>query len=557
MPLAKLWSAAETRRLRTVLTILVKYGFADVVSFLRLDPLVSLGRKLTRTSIPKELSRPVRLRMALEEIGPTAIKFGQILSSRADLFPPEFLEEFQHLQDDLPHVSFDEIRTEIESAFHRPLEEVFLDFSPVPVAQASIAQVHRARLITGEDVAIKIRRPRIEEQIEPDLRILSFLSDLVERHVEELKYLRPKALARQYIRTLRKELDFSHEAHNLERARKNFEGDPSIVIPTLYPQWSQGNILVMSYLDGVSIRDTNSFGKLGIQPDEVAQLGARSILKQVFVHGFFQGDPHPGNILVLPNHQIGILDYGMFGSLPPERRDLLGDLLVALVEKDIPFMIRTLERMRALPEDFNESDLSDDISAFLEEFTNRPLNEIHLDILSAELFNLVRTHHLSLPPDLSLLLRSLVIMDGIGRSLNPSFNMVEESRPFVRKLIRKRFEPESLLKNIRSTTMILLRTLSHLPVEAEKLMTRVRDGRIRVDFNLKHLEDLIGEMDRTGNRLSVSILVGSLIIGSALIFASPNGPKFFGLSTIGLMGFFVAGFLGFALIVAILRSRRF
>lgn len=220
-------------------------------------------------------------------------------------------------------------------------------------------------------------------------------------------------------------------------------------------------------------------------------------------------------------------------------------------------MIRTLERMRALPEEFNEEELSADISAFLEEFTNRPLKEIQLDALSAELFDLVRTHRLTLPPDLSLLFRALVIMDGIGRSLDPSFNMVEESRPFVRKLIRKRFEPESMFRNIRSTAMIFFRTLSHIPAEAEKLLTRVRDGRIRVDFNLKHLEDLIGEMDRTGNRLSVSILVGSLTIGSALIFASPNGPRFFGLSTIGLMGFFVAGFLGFGLIVAILRSRRF
>lgn len=557
MPVIKLWSVAETRRLRTVLTVLVKYGFADIVGFLRLDPLVSLGRKLTRTTIPKELSRPVRLRMALEELGPAAIKLGQILSSRADLFPPDFLEEFQHLQNNLSQVPFESIKSSIENSFGRPLSDIFFEFNPVPIAQASIAQVHRARLTTGEDVAVKIKRPGIDQKIEPDLRILSFLSDLIERHVDELKYLRPKALARQYIRTLRKELDFSHEARNIERARKNFEGDPTIVIPVLYPEWTSENILVMEYLDGVSIRETSSFERMGTDSGEVAHLGAKSILKQVFVHGFFQGDPHPGNILVLHDHRIGILDYGMFGSLSPERRDLLGDLLVALVEKDIPFMIRTLERMRALPEEFNEEELSADVSAFLEEFTNRPLKEIRLDSLSTELFDLVRTHRLTLPPDLSLLFRALVIMDGIGRTLDPSFNMVEESRPFVRKLLRKRFEPESMFRNVRSTAMIFLRTLSHLPAEAEKLLTRVRDGRIRVDFNLKHLEDLIGEMDRTGNRLSVSILVGSLTIGSALIFASPNGPKFLGLSTIGLMGFFVAGFLGFGLIVAILRSRRF
>jgi len=557
MTISRIWSTTETRRLRVILTVLVKYGFQDVVGFLRLEPLVSLGRKLSRSSVPQSLSRPVRLRMAIEELGPAAIKLGQILSSRADLFPPEFLLEFQKLQDNLPCVPPDQIKIAVEQALNTPPENVFSEFSLEPVAQASIAQVHKARLHTGETVAVKIRRPGILEMVEPDLRILAFLSDLVERTVEDIKPFRPRTLARQYIRTLRNELDFNHEARNMERARKNFMNDPSIVIPKLYSEWCSETLLVMEYLEGVSIRDTESFPSLKTTPPEVARLGARSILSQVFVHGFFQGDPHPGNILVLPEDRIGILDFGMFGALSPDRRDLLGDLLVSLVERDIPFMIRTLERLRALPEDFQEEDLASDISAFLEEFTNRPLKEIRLDHMSTELFELVRTHHLTLPPDLFLLFRALVIMEGIGRTLDPSFNMIEESRPFVRKLIRRRFEPETVFRNLRSGAFVFLRTITHLPAEIEKLVTRVRDGRIRVDFNLRHLEDLIGEMDRTGNRLSISILVGSLVIGSALIFASPNGPKFFGLSTIGLMGFFVAGFLGFALIIAILRSRRF
>ncbi|MCL4460223.1 MAG: AarF/ABC1/UbiB kinase family protein [Nitrospirae bacterium] len=557
MNISRIWTNAETRRLRTILTVLVKYGFQDVVGFLRLEPLVSLGRKLSKSSVPQSLSRPVRLRMALEELGPAAIKLGQILSSRADLFPPEFLTEFQKLQDSLPPVPPEDVEKAVEEALERPIDSVFAEFDRHPVAQASIAQVHRARLHSGEIVAVKIRRPGILDAVEPDLRILGFLSDLVERNIEDMKVFRPRALARQYIRTLRKELDFTHEARNMERARKNFRKEPSISIPKFYSEWSSETLLVMEYLDGVSIRETGSFDKLGTTSPEVARLGARSILLQVFVHGFFQGDPHPGNILVLPERRIGILDFGMFGSLSPDRRDLLGDLLVSLVEKDIPFMIRTLERLRALPEDFREDDLSADISAFLEEFTNRPLREIRLDHMSVELFDLVRTHRLSLPPDLSLLFRALVIMEGIGRTLDPAFNMIEESRPFVHKLIRRRFEPETIFRNMRSGAFVFLRTLTHLPAEIEKLVTRVRDGRIRVDFNLRHLEDLIAEMDRTGNRLSISILVGSLVIGSALIFASPNGPKFFGLSTIGLMGFFVAGFLGFGLIIAILRSRRF
>jgi ubiquinone biosynthesis protein len=557
MPLARLWSAAEIRRLRTILTILVKYGFDDVVGFLRLDPLLTLGRKLVRTKPSSSLPRPVRLRMALEELGPTTIKFGQILSSRADLFPPEYIQEFQRLQDQLPSVSFEDIRSAVESSLGVSIAAVFQEFDPAPVAQASIAQVHRAKLITGQEVAVKVRRPDIVARIEPDLRILAMMAELLDRHIEELKVFRPKELVRQFIRTLRKELDFSHEARNLERTRANFQGDPSIAIPVLYPEWCTDAILVMEFFHGVSIRETAKFETVGVTPEAVAKMGAKSILKQVFIHGFFQGDPHPGNILVLPGPKLGILDFGMFGVLSQPRRDLLGDLLVALVERDVTFMIRTFSRMGALPEGFDEEGLSGDLTEFLEEFTNRPLREIRLDALSSELFEIVRVHRLALPPDLTLLLRALVIMEGTGRTLDPGFNMVSESRPFVRKLIRSRFEPKSVLRNVRSSLQVLLRTVSHLPSELEDFLSRIREGRIKVDFNLKHLDEMIGEMDRTGNRLSMSILVGSLVIGSAMIFASPNGPKFFGLSTIGLLGFFVAGFMGFALIVAILRSGRF
>ncbi len=557
MALARLWSTAEIRRLRTILTILVKYGFDDVVGFLRLDPILTLGRKLVRTKPPSSLSRPVRLRMAFEELGPTTIKFGQILSSRADLFPPEYIREFQRLQDQLPPVPFEAIRSSLETSLGKPVETVFGDFDPAPVAQASIAQVHRARLATGEDVAVKVRRPDIAARIEPDLRILTILAELLERHVEEMRVFRPKELVRQFIRTLRRELDFSHEARNMERTRTNFRDDPTIVIPILYPEWCTDSVLVMEFLHGISIREIGQFETVGATPETVARMGAKSILKQVFIHGFFQGDPHPGNILVLPGPRLGILDFGMFGVISQSRRDLLGDLLVALVERDVTFMIRTFSRMGALPEDFDEGALGGDLTEFLEEFTNRPLKEIRLDALSSELFEIVRIHRLALPPDLTLLLRALIIMEGTGRTLDPAFNMVSESRPFVHRLIRRRFEPKAILKDLRSSAQVLLRTASHLPSEIEDFIARIREGRIKVDFNLKHLDDMIGEMDRTGNRLSMSILVGSLVIGSAMIFASPNGPKFFGLSTIGLFGFFVAGFMGFALIVAILRSRRF
>ncbi len=551
---------SDISRLRFIAGVLLKYGFDDVAGFFRLGPVLSAGRKMTRRPEAQSLPRPVRLRMALEELGPTFSKFGQLMASRADLFPPDYIAEFTKLEDRLPPVPEKEIEEALSTAMGGVPSDHFASFSMAPLAMATIAQVHEATLPTGERVAVKIRRPGITRTIEADLAILKTLAELAEKHLPELKPFRPRDLARHFTKNLRWELDFNHEARNMELAREQFDGDPTVVIPRPFPALSSESVLVMEFLDGVKITRTEAFAGMGTRPEIIARRGARMVLRQVFVNGFFQGDPHPGNLLVLPGGAIGLLDFGMFGRLSKERRALLGDLLYCIVERDIPFMISTLDRLGALGTDPDRHDrsmnLGEDLTELLDEFIDRPLGEIRLEALFSDLFEVIRTNGLSLPPDLTLLMRAIVIMDGIGRTLDPGFNMLTEGRPFIERLIRSQISGDALKKSLRKGGISFLRAFSRLPDELERIMAKARSGRIRVDFNLRHLEGLISEMDKTGNRLSVSILVGALVMGSAMIFSSSRGPKVLGVSSVGLIGFLVAGFLGLGLIVSIIRSGR-
>ena len=352
------------------------------------------------------------------------------------------------------------------------------------------------------------------------------------------------------------ELDFTHEGKNIERAARHFADDPEIVIPRYFPEYSTDRVLVLEFLDGIKIDQIDRFSEMGTTPEVIARIGARSILKQVFVFGFFQGDPHPGNILVLPGSRIGILDFGMFGTLSKTWRNLLGDLLVALSDNDTARVVGLLRRMEAIPEDCDTLRLESELSRFLDEFVNQPLSEIRVDLLASELFAISREHALKLPAELVLLLRALVIMEGIGRQLDPSFNMLEEARPFIVSQFLKNFGLGELFRNMKISSRTLLRIFSGLPERIERLVDTAGAGKFRIDFSLRHLDDLIREIDRTGNLLSLSILVSSLVIGSALIFsASLSSHSSF--KTLGLIGFSGAGILGFFLAIVILRSRRF
>ena len=556
MSVLKLLTFSELARLREIIHILMKYGLGDIVSYLKLDPLKALGQRLFMQKASVTDPRPVRFRKALEELGPTFSKLGQILSARPDLLPPDYIAELSRLQDRVTPLPFEKMVSILEEEWGGPVGQKLLFLDPIPLGQATIAQVHRGQLPDGTEVVVKVQRPGIVPMIESDLALLSVLADLLDDNMEKMRRYRPKEVVREFSRTLMQELDFSHEARNIDRAAYHFKGDPEIVIPRHFPEYSTKRILVLEFLDGIKIDQVDRYPEMGTTPEVIARVGSRAILKQVFVFGFFQGDPHPGNILVLPDSRIGILDYGMFGTLSKHWRTLLGDLLTALIENDTDRVISVLRHMGAIPEDCDCLLLESELSRFLEEFVHRPLAEIRVDLLAEELFEISREHALKLPPELVLLLRAFVIMEGIGRTLDPSFNMLEEARPFMVSQFFSRLGLEDLLKNMKISSRSAFRILSDLPKTVERLLDTAGSGRFRIDFSLRHLDDLIREIDRTGNLLSLSVLVSSLVIGSALIFsASLSSHSSF--KTLGMVGFTGAGALGFFLAIVILRSRRF
>lgn len=556
MSVIRLLPLSELSRLREIVHILVKYGFEDMIGFLKLNPLKAAGDRLLFRKPQVSEPRPVRLRKALEELGPTFSKLGQILSARPDLLPPDYIAELARLQDRVTPLPFDQIEGLLEEAWGCPARERLLRLDPSPLGQATIAQVHRGMLPDGTEVAVKVRRPGILPKVEADLSILGVLSGLLEDNLEKSRRYHPREVVKEFSRILRLELDFTHEGKNIERAARHFALDPEIVIPRFFPDYSTDRVLVLEFLDGIKIDQTDRYPEMGTTPEIIARVGARSILKQVFVFGFFQGDPHPGNILVLPGSRIGILDFGMFGTLSKTWRTLLGDLLVALSDNDTTRVVGLLRRMEAIPEDCDTLGLESELSRFLEDFVNQPLSEIRIDLLASELFSISREHALKLPTELVLLLRALVIMEGIGRQLDPSFNMLEEARPFIVSQFLKNFGLSEIFRNLKISSRTLLRILSGLPERLERLVDTAGAGKFRIDFSLRHLDDLIREIDRTGNLLSLSILVSSLVIGSALIFsASLSSHSSF--KTLGLIGFSGAGILGFFLAIVILRSRRF
>jgi ubiquinone biosynthesis protein len=552
----RLLSLSELARLREIIRIMIRYGLDDLVGYLKISPLIAAKDRILLRRAPQSDPRPVRLRKALEELGPTFSKLGQILSTRPDLLPPDMIAELSRLQDQLSPLPFSEIEKILEDAWGTPACEVLASIDPEPIGQATIAQVHRATLKDGTHVAVKIRRPGIVPKVEADLTILSVLADLLEDNLDRSRRYRPREVVREFGRVLRQELDFTQEARNIDRAANHFKDDPDIVIPRYFPDFLSEQVLVLEYLEGVKIDQKERFAEMGTTPERVARTGARAILRQVFEFGFFQGDPHPGNILVMKGGRLGILDFGMFGTLSKSWRALLVDLMTALSESDTVRIVGILRRMNAVPEEVDTLLLESELSRFLEDYVNRPLSEIRVDLLAHELFALSREHALKLPSDLVLLLRALVIMEGIGRQLDPNFNMIEEARPFIAEQFLRKFSIEDLLRNVKISSRTAMRLLSGLPEAAERLLEKAGSGSFRIDFSLRHLDDLIREIDRTGNLLALSILVSSLVIGSALIFsASLSSHSSF--KTLGLVGFSGAGILGFFLAIVILRSRRF
>jgi len=558
------------RRYRRILGVLIKYGFGDLLWRLKVrHPLVGRLPRLRVIREVEALSRPERLRLAFEELGPTFIKLGQLLSLRPDLLPSEYTAELTKLQDEAPPVPFPQIEERIEEELGRPLEELFREFEEEPLAAASLAQVHRAVLKDkdGSEVAVKVLRPGIHEIIRADLIILEDLAQFISRHLPESRPYDPPGTAREFAKTLRRELDLIREGRNIELFRRNFADDPTVYIPKVFWDYTTAGVLTMERIVGIKITDLEGLERAGLDRRMVALNGVNAILKQIFEHGLFHADPHPGNILVLEGNVIAPLDFGMVGRLEEGLRLRLGELLWGIIRGEIERIVRVLREMGSLVPELDggvedeEGELSAlalraDLADLLDRYSRVPLARLELTQLLDELMALVREHRLRLPSSLVMMGKALVIAEGVGKALDPEMELLPLAEPYIRRLAFRRTALRHELNAWTSALEEAGHLLQELPREIRSLARRVGRGELRLRFEHLGLDRPIMEMDRASNRISFALIIAALIVGSSLVMQLEAGPRLWELPLFGLLGYGLAALLGLWLILAILRSGR-
>lgn len=546
-------------RYHRILRILFKYGFDDVVEMLHIDQYLESGlqmiNKKPREQIEKH-TRPQRLRMALEDLGPTFIKLGQLLSTRPDFVPPEYLYELAKLQDDVPFFSYEEVeQTFLDETGKKP-QEIFLEFDKKPLAAASIGQAHRAVLVNGDKVVIKVQRPNIEEIIAADLEILAHLASLMEMYLEEVQGHRPSTIVEEFARTISKEIDYSVEISHIQRFARQFQGKKEIYIPKVYRQYSSDRILTMELIDGIKASDIEKLKKNDIDLKLVAARGTKLIMEQIFVHGFFHADPHPGNIFIMPNNIICFLDYGMMGYLSRQDREDFTDLMMYIVERNEKKVTDSVLKLTYSYGDVDKEALSRDMSEMLDRYLYLPLKYLEAGKIVQELLELVARHRVYFKPNLYLMMKAMATVEGVGQKLDPDLELIKLAEPFMRKVKTDRLKVSRLAEEAGITSRDYLELLRDLPEELREILGQVRNGNLKLEFKHVGLERLMDVFDRVSNRISFAIVLASLIIGSSLIVLSGIPPKWHDIPIIGLVGFLLAGVMGFWLLVSIIRHGR-
>jgi ubiquinone biosynthesis protein len=547
------------RRYSEIVGVLVRYGFVDVVQALHLTRYRALGRRLLSPfgrSREGDDSRARRFRLALEALGPTFIKFGQALSLRADLMAPEVTGELALLQDAAPPLAPGRAERSIEEAFGLPLAELFSSFEPDPIAAASIAQVHKARLISGELVAVKVRRPGIQTVIEADLAILADLARLAERRIPDAALYSLTGLVEEFSRTIRREQDLSREGRILERVAAQFADDDTVRIPGVYWPLTRPSVLTLEFLDGVPL-SAAARGQAGrFDGALLARRGADLVLKQIFVHGLFHADPHPGNILVLPGDVLALVDFGIVGRVSSRLREELAEIILAVRSHDAERLAVVVLEVATPLQAVDGRELERDLDEMLDLYGDVPVGELSMADVFRSVTEAMSRHRLKLPADLLLLIKAVSTIEGVGRQLDPAFKMVAHAAPLVAEVLEENYRPGALARRSADAGLEMLEALRTIPANVAALTRKARSDGLSVQFVHRNLDRFIREMDRSSNRMSFAIVIGAIVIGSSVMVHATGGPQAFGYPLLGVTGFLTAAVLGIGLAIGILRSGR-
>jgi ubiquinone biosynthesis protein len=549
----------HARRYAEIVAAFVKYGFVDVVRALHLTPYLRAGRRLLAAAgrpVAPEADRAQRFRQALESLGPTFIKFGQALSTRVDLLPASLIAELTRLQDAVAPLGPGAAEQAIEASLGAPIATLFGSFNHQPLAAASIAQVHVATLPSGETVAIKVRRPGIERTIEADLSVLADLARLAERHIPDATLYSLSELVEEFARTIRRELDLAREGRIIERVAAQFADDPRLRFPQIHWTLTTRDVLTMEFLDGVKVSAVGTDLAAELDPVAVAKTGADFVFQQILVHGLFHADPHPGNILVLPGNVVAFIDFGIVGRVNRQMRDRLAQVILAIGRRDAERLAAIVVAVATPLRTVEMNVLTADLAEMLDLYAEVPIGELSLRDVFQSITAAMARHRLRLPADVLLLIKAVSTIESVGRQLDPSFRIVEYATPHVEAMLISKRQPAALARRAATSGHDALKALASVPANVAEIVAAARRDGLRVEFVHRNLGHFIREMDRSSNRLSFSVVIGAIVVASAIMVHAAVGPTAWGYPVLGLAGFVTAGWLGIGLAIGILKSGR-
>ncbi len=550
-------------RIRQIIGVMTRHGFGYVVEQLGMQRFISVGRRVLtfkQQPIPgHRLNAPERLRLAFEELGPSFIKLGQVLACRPDMLPIAYAQELCKLTDSVASFPFEQAREIIERELSAPLDALFAEFDPAPVAAASIAQVHRAVLRDGTEVMVKVQRPNIERTIARDISILRGLAAMVEAHVPEMAPYNVPGIVEEFARTISREMDFFIEASNAAQLRKNFEKSGDLYIPRIFPEVSSKRVLVMEKIEGVRIDDFKELDRRGFERHALSQKGAAAFFQMVFDDGFFHADPHPGNIFVLNDGRLALVDFGIMGRVTEENMEHFARSFLALANHDYDSLVQQYMSLGFVADEVVDlerfqRELKEDFRELLEPYYGMKVKQIDFGAYVDRVTQILLRHHLRLPQNLYLIDKALITLEGILKQLDPDFDYLEAAQPYVVDLIKRRRSPLQAYRSITKNAREFSDLLSNLPRQVRNVVRKVLRNDVRVNIHHEELGHFIRDLDKSSNRLAFSIITAAIIVASSIIIHSGLGHTVFGLPVFGLIGYVIAGLFGIWIIIGILRS---
>ncbi|WP_239351184.1 ABC1 kinase family protein [Snodgrassella communis] len=545
---------SDWARMREILTILAKHGLGEFLVRIKL-PIRRIKHSDPSAQNQRYLSTPRRVRLAFEELGPTFIKLGQILATRADVFGEEWTEEFAHLQNNTHPLPITDIRDIIQAQLSQPLDTIFSLIEAQPIGSASIAQVHRATLTSGEQVAIKVKRPGIESTVTADLRILNHIAQLLESEIPESRRYYPVQMVQYFARSLEKETDLTAERRNMQHFARIYNQQQQIHIPQTYATYSNRQILIQEYIDDTLLKNLTLSSWSKQQRHNLAATLVDIILDMILQHGLFHADPHPGNILVRNDGRITLIDFGLIGRLSQQRHQEIITLIHALLERD-QFALQYVLSNWAQGEPLNEDQLGSAVLEMLLNYEQLNSSQLRLSQIINDITHIIREYGLTLPADLILLFKCLITLDGVIKQIDGNFELLNHAQTTVQNVLRHRFNTHTIWRHSKMQLHLLAQIIDTLPQNLLRLSKRIHHGQLPISLNIQHIDKLNNQLDKAVNRLTMGIVTAALIIGSSIVMSINAGPKIFDLPIFGLLGYLLAFSNSLWVIWSIWRSGR-